>query len=217
MTSDIPYESIIFDFDGTLADTFEAAKRLFNEMARDYEFLPIKEEEIPALRHLTANEFFKHHQIKRRQIPFLLAKGTKRLRSEIKEIQPIDGIREVLLLLQKREIKCGILTSNSVENVNIFLEHHGLKDLFLFVSSTSRLTGKAKHLRSIARTFSLNSQTMLYVGDEVRDIKASQKADIHIAAVTWGFNSTESLIERNPNYIIDHPSGLLALRPLNNA
>ena len=51
----------------------------------------------------------------------------------------------------------------------------------------------------------LKSQEILYVGDELRDVKASQKAGIPVAAVTWGFNSRESLAASKPTYLFDRP------------
>jgi phosphoglycolate phosphatase len=106
----------------------------------------------------------------------------------------------------------GILTSNSIENVNLFLETQGLRGSFNFVSSTSKLTGKSKHLRAIRKTFSLRHEEMLYVGDEIRDVKASHKAGIDCAAVTWGFNSRDSLTAAEPKHILDEPVQLLDVR-----
>jgi phosphoglycolate phosphatase-like HAD superfamily hydrolase len=42
-------------------------------------------------------------------------------------------------------------------------------------------------------------------------VKASQKAGIPIAAVTWGFNSRESLAAEAPDYLIDRPEDFLRL------
>ncbi|RYD47438.1 MAG: carotenoid oxygenase, partial [Verrucomicrobiaceae bacterium] len=84
---------------------------------------------------------------------------------------------------------------------------------FDFISSTSRLTGKSAHLRAIRKTFSLHAEEMLYVGDEIRDIKASKKAGIDMAAVTWGFNSSESLTAESPAHLINSPAELLKLVP----
>ena len=52
---------------------------------------------------------------------------------------------------------------------------------------------------------------MLYIGDELRDVKASQKAGVPIAAVTWGFNSKESLAACSPDYLFDSPADFLRL------
>jgi phosphoglycolate phosphatase-like HAD superfamily hydrolase len=83
--------------------------------------------------------------------------------------------------------------------------------LFDFISSTSKLTGKSRHLRAICKTFSLRPQEMLYVGDEIRDLKASQKAGVPVAGVTWGFNSRESLAAEQPQYVLDHPEQFLEI------
>ena len=88
---------------------------------------------------------------------------------------------------------------------------HGLREQFDFISSTSKLTGKSKHLKAIRKTFSLKSEELLYVGDELRDVKASQKANIPIAAVTWGFNSREALAASKPDYLFDTPAEFLSL------
>ena len=51
----------------------------------------------------------------------------------------------------------------------------------------------------------------MYIGDELRDVKASQKAGIPIAAVTWGFNSRESLAASEPDFLFDQPVDFLRL------
>ena len=81
--------------------------------------------------------------------------------------------------------------------------------VFHFISSKSKLSGKAKHLKSIMRTFSLEPEEILYVGDEIRDVKACKKVGIPIAAVTWGFNAKEALAETQPEYLFDTPQELL--------
>lgn len=105
----------------------------------------------------------------------------------------------------------GILTSNSQENVNLFLEANNLQNEFSFVSSTSKLSGKARHLRSICRTFSCLPEHLLYIGDETRDIKACLKAGVPIASVTWGFNDKKILQEARPDHLIDTPQQLTEL------
>jgi phosphoglycolate phosphatase-like HAD superfamily hydrolase len=123
----------------------------------------------------------------------------------------IAGMSEVLVEMRRHVQRFGILTSNATPNVDLFLRAHGLRDQFDFISSTSKLTGKAKHLKAIRKTFSLRTGELLYIGDELRDVKASQKAGIPIAAVTWGFNSREALAAQSPDYLFDHPADFLRL------
>ena len=49
---------------------------------------------------------------------------------------------------------------------------------------------------------------MIYVGDEVRDIEASQSARVASIAVTWGFNSRDILSEAKPSFLAHSPSDL---------
>lgn len=207
------YRTIIFDFDGTLADTLEESRLIFNRLAPDYKLREIAAEELPALRHFSLNEMLAHLNIPKRRVPSLIARGHSMMRGNITNLPLIQGIGEILPQLRERCAAFGVLTSNSPANVDLFLRAKGLRGLFNFISSTSKLTGKAKHLRAIRKTFSLKSEEMLYVGDEIRDIKASKKAGIPVAAVTWGFNSPEALSAETPEHLISSPQEFLALMP----
>lgn len=205
------YRTIIFDFDGTLADTLEETRRIYNRMAPGYGLREVHEEELPQLRHLSLKDLLAHLEIPSRRVPVLLAKGTGILRGNIASLPLIPGMADLLPALRARVENFGILTSNAAANVDLFLKAHGLRGLFDFISSTSRLTGKSRHLRAIRRTFSMQAGEMLYVGDEIRDVKASQKAGNPVAAVTWGFNSRESLAAENPTHLLDRPDEFLDL------
>jgi phosphoglycolate phosphatase len=205
------YKTLVFDFDGTIADTLGETRLIFNKIAPDYGIREVGEHELDRLRHLSLKELLDHLQIPKRRVPALLARGTGMMRGNITQLQLIAGMAEVLVEL-RRHVHCfGILTSNATPNVDLFLRTHGLRDQFDFISSTSKLSGKSKHLRAILKTFSLRPEQLLYIGDELRDVKASQKAGIPIAAVTWGFNSRESLAAADPNYLFNHPTDFLHL------
>jgi len=205
------YRSLIFDFDGTIADTLDEALSIYNEMAGEHNLRTIEDEEVHYLRHMKLSDFLDHLAVPKRLVPKLLYKGTRILKSRINQLPMVTGMAEVLPELRKQSDHFGILTSNSVENVELFLQHHGLQDVFSFVSSTSKLTGKAKHLRSICRTFSIEADEIIYIGDEIRDVKAAKKAGVPVAAVGWGFNSPEALVGANPNFLFHEPTELHGL------
>ncbi len=200
------YRSLVFDFDGTIADTLGETRRIFNQIAPDYGIRQVEEHELNALRHLSLKQLLNHLEIPKRRVPTLISRGTSMMRGNITQLQLIPGMREVLVEMRRHVGSIGILTSNARSNVEPFLETHGLCEEFDFISSTSKLTGKAKHLKAIRKTFSLRSGQMLYIGDELRDVKAAQKAGIPIAAVTWGFNSRESLAAAAPDYLFERPA-----------
>ena len=205
------YKTLVFDFDGTIADTLGETRLIFNRIAPDYGIREVAEHELDHLRHLSLKELLDHLEIPKRRVPALIARGTGMMRSNITRLKLIEGMPEVLIELRRHVRSFGILTSNSTANVDLFLRTHGLREQFDFISSTSKLTGKSKHLKAIRKTFSLREDEILYIGDELRDVKASQKAGIPIAAVTWGFNSRESLAASEPTYLFHEPTDFLSL------
>ena len=205
------YRTLIFDFDGTIANTLEESRLIFNKIAPDYRIRQVEQEEIAQLRHFSLIELLDHLDIPKRRVPAFIARGTGMMRGSIPNLPLIEGIGGVLSEMRGHFGSFGILTSNATANVDLFLKTHGLRGIFDFISSTSKLTGKAKHLRAIRKTFSLRPEEMLYVGDEIRDVKAAKKAGIPIAAVTWGFNSREALVAEGPDHVFDDPADLLRL------
>lgn len=199
------YRALIFDFDGTIADTLSETRSIFNQIAPEYGLRQVREEEIAELRHLSLKEILSVLEIPKRRVPSIIARGTSLMRKNIDNLQLITGMKEALVELRPNTEKFGILTSNSTANVDAFLRNHGIRDLFDFVSSTSKLTGKARHLKAIRKTFSLEHSEMLFIGDELRDVKAAQKAKIPHAAVSWGFNSREALAKSEPTHLFDEP------------
>ena len=103
----------------------------------------------------------------------------------------------------------GIITSNSKKNVEKFLKKHNLNDIFDFIDSSTRILGKSYQIKSIIKKHRLDKDSVLYIGDETRDIEATKKVGIKVAAVTWGFNSSERLSQFSPDYLIDEPEQLI--------
>ena len=204
------FRCLVFDFDGTLADTLEETMVILNELAEEYGFRRFKREDMQEAKHMTVAEFVRFLGIPAWRVPRLLTKGKRRLTERLATIRPIPGMAEVLPELSATVGHLGILTSNSEDNVSIFLRSHSL-ECFEFIKSTPKLMGKARYLRKILRQYGLSSEEMLYVGDEIRDIEAAHESEIQAAAVTWGFNAATVLEAASPDYLIRHPSELLEL------
>lgn len=126
------------------------------------------------------------------------------------EVALFPGIRELVLELKARGVGLGILTSNSEENVRKLLRARGL-DVFDFIHSESNLLGKNRALLHLLQKHALNRESVLYVGDEVRDIEACQKISVAIIAVTWGFHRRELLGRHHPTYLVDSADEIRAI------
>ncbi|BAZ27817.1 phosphoglycolate phosphatase [Cylindrospermum sp. NIES-4074] len=200
---------IIFDFDGTIADTVDALVTIANRLAVEFGYIQITPNELALLRNLTSREIIKYSGISLFKIPFLLKKVKGELKNKIHEFQPIPGIREALTELQNQGYRLGIITSNSQDNVTEFLKLNELDYLFDFIYSGVTIFGKTTIINNVLRQKQIKAQSAIYVGDETRDIEASKKANIKVIAVTWGFNSAEALAKQNPDFLIHQPRELL--------
>jgi phosphoglycolate phosphatase len=201
---------IIFDFDGTLADTIDILLSITNRLSAEYGFKSATKEELAQLRNLNSWQILQYSGISIFKFPLLIRRLKAELHSEVPHIQLFPGIKEVLLELKKRGFQLGIITSNSRENVLGALEKNGLQDTFTFIYSGSTF-GKHKVINKWLRIENIHTEKVVYVGDEVRDIDAAKKTGIKVIAVGWGFNSPQALAAQNPNFLIERPQELIEI------
>src|SRR3989338_7645337 len=100
------YKYIIFDFDGTIADTLDAGLPIYNEMARKHGFKEIRN--LEGLRSITLREFIKRHKISRLRFLFYLRELLKRLNKDMNIVKPYKGMDNVIKKLNKRYILCAL-------------------------------------------------------------------------------------------------------------
>jgi len=199
---------IIFDFDGTIANTLTLLFKIYNDLASNFNAKPVKKSDTEKARGLSFKELMKTHGVSYAKLPFLLIKIKEKLRHEIKNVQIVDGLTPVLKKLKDHNFDLGILTSNSQANVNFFIKDKKINDLFSFVYTGKNIFGKEKVIKRLLKVKQLDYDQVVYIGDEVRDIEAAKKVGIPIVSVTWGLNNKQILEKYSPNQIVDSPSQL---------
>ena len=194
---------LIFDFDGTIADTINFVRTVFD-------FPEMKNIDWEDLKNKGAREAFKSLGISLVEIPFILNKVRKVLYKEVEKIKPIEGMEKALSEIKERSSQMGILTSCSRKTVEKFLQINNL-NFFNFVYSEGNIFNKAKRLEGLLKEKRLDPQCVFYIGDETRDIEAAKTAGVKTIAVTWGFNSEKILKKKKPDYLVRQPQDLVAL------
>ncbi|MFA5420993.1 MAG: HAD-IA family hydrolase [Patescibacteria group bacterium] len=202
-------KNLIFDFDGTLVDSLDLLIQIYNQVHHKYGCLPINLENREELKKLSSKELLKIHKISFFKIPFLLIDIKQKFKKRISEIKIFDDIDFVLRELINRGFNLYILTSNSKQNVEIFLKNNNLLNIFNSVFSSSSAYGKYRGTKRFLKNENINKEDCIYIGDETRDIEAMKKVGMSIISVSWGFNSKEALSELKPDEIIDNPRDLL--------
>ena len=201
---------LIFDFDGTIADTFDVGFEILNKLAAEFGFRSIKLEDIEKLRDMRTRQVLKFLEIRPTKMSKIARRGAEELSARIEGIQPLPGVITVIQELRARGFQIGILTSNSPENVGIFLRNHDF-NVFDFVRSSSKLMGKSREIKSIRKILRVPHSEILLIGDETRDVEAAHKAGVAIAAVAGGYNSKRALAAMKPQFLLDRPEELLTL------
>lgn len=206
-------KTLIFDFDGTIADVMKSHLFFVNELAKELKLPEFNESDIQILRGKTLPQLMKEYSISWLKLPFLI-KRAKELQAQIRDsLVPVVGMIKTLTTLSERNVRMGILTSNNKENVEFFLHKHGLS-LFDFLISDTSIFGKEGKIKRLLKERKLRPHEVYYIGDEVRDIEACKKCNIPCVSVTWGLNSKALLEKYSPNRIIDRPEELLTLEVL---
>ncbi|MEA5532644.1 HAD-IA family hydrolase [Crocosphaera sp. XPORK-15E] len=202
---------IVFDFDGTLADTYDTFVEIANSLSAEFGYKPVDRQEQEKLKHLSAKDLIKQSEISPLKIPFVLQRVKSELNHKIQDLQPINDIPSCLQQLKDKGYLLGIITSNAEDNVLVFLKNHNLEQLFNFIYAGINLFGKHKIINKLLKEQKLQPHEVMYIGDETRDINSAKKSNVQSVAVTWGFNSTEVLAKHQPDFLINHPQELISI------
>ena len=195
---------VIFDFDGTIANTLESVSDIMNKLSDEFGFRKIKDEDVQYLREKRPREILKHLGISLFKLPFVIRKARREINSHISQLSPTVDLLPILKYLKENGCQIGIVTTNLEENVQNFLHANSL-DQFDFFFTAKKIFGKDRTLSKILKDMKLSKSDVYFVGDEVRDIDAGKKTGIKTIAVSWGYNTKDALAKEHPDYLIDSP------------
>ncbi len=193
-----------FDFDGTIADTLPLIMDTLNRLLKESGEEEISGDLMKSVRDEGVESVIKNMRFSPLKMFFIVRRAKLEMNKEIGKAKAKEGIGEVLKEIRSRGYSLGILSSNSRENVIDFLKESDLP-LFDFVF-TSGVFGKEKAIKRLKR----QDVDFVYIGDEVRDIKAGKAAGVKTIAVSWGLSSRDSLQKAGADMVADDPQDILS-------
>ncbi|MGE4282667.1 MAG: HAD-IA family hydrolase [Clostridia bacterium] len=199
---------IIFDFDGTLADSQEVGISAANRLAEKHKFKKIEQKDIQHLKNLSVTEKFKFLNFPLYKIPFWSAEFYNLYKQSIKEIVLFNGMEEVLEELHNTGYHIAIISSNSEHNIREFLQNNQI-DYIKEIFCSNKIFGKDKIIRKFLKMYMLKECEVIYIGDELRDIMACKKSGIRVIWVGWGYDIIEMVKKEDPNYMVNKPEEIL--------
>ena len=206
---------LVFDFDGTLADTTEGilqtTRATFARMGlpipSDADIrlgigLPLKGSlhtaGVPDERLDEGSDIY--HEIFYEIAP--------------KHITIYPGVRESLEMLAAKGLRMGIATSRTEHSLVMLLEEHGIRQYFEILGSVGcveRPKPAPDLVQWVLERFGADPSEAMVIGDTTYDILMGTAAGCRTCAVSYGNHSVERLLTASPDHIVQDLRDLVAL------
>lgn len=202
-------KAVVFDFDGTLADSEKIMIGIYDYFAAMNNKPELTEEIKQKLRDGTSRQAIRWAGVKLWQIPRLLnvARGEYKKRSS--KVRIFAGMRNLLKFLSK-DFDIYILSTNSEKTVRKILKNNDFKPDVTILKGSS-VFGKHKALKKLLKNKNYDRSSSWMIGDEMRDIIAGNKSGFNTIGVTWGLQSEVGLNRAKPDYIAKKPEEILKI------
>jgi len=208
---------LIFDLDGTLADTLATIGNAVNFALEQVglaphpldEYRTMVGEGVVVLCERALGEKYQG------RLEELLAAVRRRYATHLMDgTRAYEGIPEVLGELRRQDLKMAVLSNKPHDLTRDTIEGLGMTPLFTTVlGQQDDLPRKpdpaAVHL--ILEEWGLKRNEVLFVGDTPTDMKTARAAGLRAVGVTWGFRGADELRAAGADVLIDHPRELLSL------
>lgn len=209
---------VIFDFDGTLADTKENIILTFQMTMKELGVEIKSRQECAATIGLTLEDAFKVLYPGMAAEKYILLRDTyRRIFKENRKIL-VPGlfpeVMETLEELRRRGYLMSIASSRQSPSLQSFLEDMKIAHLFEYAvggDNVEHPKPAPDAVLQILRHYNLSAEEAFVVGDMPFDINMATNAGVKSCGVTWGNADAAQLKESGANYIIDKMSQLLEI------
>jgi len=209
---------VIFDFDGTLADTKSLIVATKQETMRRMGLKVENEDVCASTIGLPLKKSYQvmYPEFDEKTIDECVA-TYRAVFDEIKDEHPpvmFPGVKEVLSALREKSIKTTIATSRRRDSLIDFLNEWDITEYFPYVlggDDTARNKPDPEPVIKTLNDLSVKADEALVVGDMSFDIEMGNRAGAYTCGVTYGNASAEALSEAKADYMIDNAMDLLDL------
>jgi phosphoglycolate phosphatase len=177
---------VIFDFDGTLADSWAIAVDELRGAASLFGLRQLTPDEVEALRGQPSRQVFDTFGVALWKIPRIAAHMRRRFEERASSIALFDGVPEMLRALADAGVMIGVVSSNSETTVATVLGAETMRRVAR-VECGSSLFGKSRRFLRLMKDVGAAPAHTFAVGDESRDLDAAAAAGITGLAVEWGY------------------------------
>jgi phosphoglycolate phosphatase len=204
----MPYDLIIFDLDGTLADSFAFFVSVHNRLADRHGFRRISPAEIEALRGHSARQVMRHVGLPRWKLPWVARSFVRMMRDA--DIPLFTDVDWMLQHLQRSGATLALVSSNAADNCRRILGDAHWQRL-AHVECGASIFGKRRRIARVLRATGVDPSRAIYIGDQSTDAEAARRAGVAFGAVAWGYATRVSLERLKPTHLFDAVEDLAGL------
>ena len=203
------FEAVIFDWDGTLADTRKAIVISFQRALKEIN-LEVPTEYIERRIGIGASETFREIlQAANRRVDEKIVKQLVERKSRMQlelssEIELFEGARELLEGL-KGQVKVGLASMNNRSVIMHLIQIKGVAEYFetvLTVEAVSRSKPDPEIFLKAATQLNVIPERSVVLEDSLFGVKAAKSAQMACIAVTTGVYSKQELEVETPDLIV---------------
>ncbi len=196
------YALAIFDFDGTLADSWRMMAHAIVEAAEQFGYRPLSADEAEQLRRQDNRAVMAALGVKPWQLPRIAAHMRRVALERAHEIALFPGVDTLLQAIDRAGVRVAVVSSNGEDVIRRVLGPD-LSSLVDDFDCGASIFGKATKFRRVVKRAGVAPRQAITVGDEARDIDAAHAAGIASGAVTWGYATRDLLASRQPTHLFD--------------
>jgi len=189
------FKTIIFDLDGTIADTLPLCIAAFKKSVEPLLQKEISEQEIIATFGPSEEGTI------RKLIPAYEQEGVAAYLQHYEALHhtcpdAFPGINALLKYLKAASVQLAMVTGKGLHSTRLSLKQFGLAEYFE-VMETGSVEGpnKVNGIRNILTRLNANKAESLYIGDAPSDIIYCKQVGIPIAAVAWASTTNAKELE----------------------
>lgn len=192
-------QHIMFDFDGTLADTSEG---IIRSMHYAYDKLSLQHESDEKIKNIIGpplEEMFSvllHTEDKNYIKQAVVYFRERYAKQGLKELCLYPQVEQTLKKLKECGYKLYIVTSKPEKFVHEICEEQGIKEYFTAITGVPTVKpsmSKAERMRGLMELYNITKENGIMVGDRPEDAHAAGKNGISCFGVSYGFGKAEEL------------------------